>query len=776
MVERLKELRSKFTSRTEAIRVQTILKPKETSSEEEDEEETEISKTEEGELQLDVTGPDPSTKRAPWWQRYPNRRLVIRQPLCTACVAPHRKHFMAESDKPLVRVENTSKQKEPVPTAEDQNDQYEIIGQELFEAWECSCPIPAWIPGPKVIFASSFSPYSAFYLFWLMCLTFAVLYNFVTIPLREAFDIYDEDYRFYWYIGNAISDGLYLLDMIIVRPRMEFIENGLITTDFKSCARHYVKSTQFKCDIVSVLPLDLCSLFYQQEMARFRILRIFKVYTFWETFDRLDQRLNAGFAVRLARTIIYMIYIIHLESCGYYAFNRWQGMEATTWSIPVGNISPYVYSFYVCMKTATSIGSLPAATNPLEFLFMTCYWLSGIFVSAILIGQIIDILDSASSNKDNYRKIMDATLSCMHHLHAPVHVVDKVRTWFMYNWEQQKTFDENSLLDTLPIKLKSDLTISVHFNTLSKVTLFQNCERALIYDMILKLKPVVFLPMDYICRKGEVGKEMYIVKSGIVEVVGGPNNSVVFVTLKEGSVFGEISLLAISGKNRRTADVRSKGFSTLFSLSKEDFEEIMKNYPQAHHLLKKRSQRMLNRDKKKAKEEEKARKLHDSTNDIELPEDEVVEVIPERPPTPRLVDTVAQALEVACPEKLATQNWLHRRSRNSSDWRRSSYRRPSFNTALTNQRQLSEAKPEQNSSTNKESVERQAADESVKANNSDPPSYTDQCESDKNVPRRSTDEDQIAELDSEMRDNWYRRLELKRRPWSGIQTYLVRRW
>ncbi|KAF6769965.1 hypothetical protein AHF37_11963 [Paragonimus kellicotti] len=86
--------------------------------------------------------------------------------------------------------------------------------------------------------------------------------------------------------------------------------------------------------------------------------------------------------------MIYMIYIIHLETCGYYSFNRIQGMNATTWSIPSGHISPYVYSFYVCMKTATSIGSLPAATNTYEFMFMTSYWLTGIFVSAILIGQV----------------------------------------------------------------------------------------------------------------------------------------------------------------------------------------------------------------------------------------------------------------------------------------------------------------------------------------------------------------------------------------------------
>lgn len=40
----------------------------------------------------------------------------------------------------------------------------------------------------------------------------------------------------------------------------------------------------------------------------------------------------------------------------------------------------------------------------------------------------------------NYRKVMDATLSSMQQLHAPQHVVDKVRSWFMYNWDQQKTF------------------------------------------------------------------------------------------------------------------------------------------------------------------------------------------------------------------------------------------------------------------------------------------------------------------------------------------------
>ena len=50
------------------------------------------------------------------------------------------------------------------------------------------------------------------------------------------------------------------------------------------------------------------------------------------------------------------------------------------------------------------------------------------------------------------------------------------------------------------------------------------------------------------------------------------------------------SLLAMAAEgNRRTADVRCKGFTNLFILSKNEFEAAMKDYPDAHKLLKKRA-------------------------------------------------------------------------------------------------------------------------------------------------------------------------------------------
>lgn len=70
------------------------------------------------------------------------------------------------------------------------------------------------------------------------------------------------------------------------------------------------------------------------------------------------------------------------------------------------------------------------------------------------------------------------------------------------------------------------------------IYVLQDCDKTLLFDLILKLNPVIFLPGDFICRKGEVGTEMYIIMHGEVEVVTEDGHTL--ATLAKGKVFGEI--------------------------------------------------------------------------------------------------------------------------------------------------------------------------------------------------------------------------------------------
>jgi CRP-like cAMP-binding protein len=91
---------------------------------------------------------------------------------------------------------------------------------------------------------------------------------------------------------------------------------------------------------------------------------------------------------------------------------------------------------------------------------------------------------------------------------------------------------------------------------------------------------------------------MYIVKRGKLSVVG-DDGKTIFATLTDGSVFGELSILNISGVktgNRRTANVRSVGYSDLFCLSKNDLWDVLEDYPEAKALLIERGKEILRKD------------------------------------------------------------------------------------------------------------------------------------------------------------------------------------
>lgn len=174
----------------------------------------------------------------------------------------------------------------------------------------------------------------------------------------------------------------------------------------------------------------------------------------------------------------------------------------------------------------------------------------------------------------------------------------RVIKWFDYLWNNGKAQDEREVLRYLPDKLKAEIAIQVHMDTLKKVRIFADCEAGLLIELVLKLQPQVFSPGDYICKKGDIGREMYIIKEGKLAVVA-DDGVKQFVVLGSGSYFGEISILNIKGSkagNRRTANIRSIGYSDLFCLSKDDLMESLLEYPDAKGMLEDKGREILMKD------------------------------------------------------------------------------------------------------------------------------------------------------------------------------------
>jgi glucose-6-phosphate 1-dehydrogenase len=110
---------------------------------------------------------------------------------------------------------------------------------------------------------------------------------------------------------------------------------------------------------------------------------------------------------------------------------------------------------------------------------------------------------------------------------------------------------------------------------LKKVPLFKDCDMFFLEQVLMALRSHQVARGDRIITKGDIGRELYLVARGEVEVLD--DQGAVMKVLRDGDIFGEIGVLM---SRPRTADVRAKTGCDLFVLDKADFSRILRVNPQ----------------------------------------------------------------------------------------------------------------------------------------------------------------------------------------------------
>ena len=465
---------------------------------------------------------------------------------------------------------------------------------------------PTSVPPYEQLIEGAIDPNGKFAYNWLAMVSLAVTYYSWSMILRTAFEGVQEGFGFkiFWMVLDILCSIIYGID-IYIHLYTGYLRNGILESDSKRLLHHYISSWPFYIDVLSALPIDIIEtlLPYQFNiLLGLKWLRLLKSYRLREFHNFTENRTHYPHACRFLFLMHNLLLTIHWNACIYFILSKHIGLGSDQWVFPHAvNISvswddlvhQYIYCFYWSTLTLTTIGGHPLPEITIEFVFITIDYLVGILMFATLVGNVGGIISNMQKVRTKFQAKLDSVKSYMRTMAVPNHLQERVVKWFDYLWTHGHPVDDQTVLHSLPDKLKAEIGIHVHYETLKKVDFFDHCDHSLLWELVLRLHIQVYSPGDYVCRKGDVGREMYIVSHGKLEVLEEEDKGVLH-ELKHGDYFGEISVLNLgSSHNRRTAFVRSVGYSDLLCLSQSDLLDVLSDYPQAMNSLREKGRKKL---------------------------------------------------------------------------------------------------------------------------------------------------------------------------------------
>jgi len=143
--------------------------------------------------------------------------------------------------------------------------------------------------------------------------------------------------------------------------------------------------------------------------------------------------------------------------------------------------------------------------------------------------------------------------------------------------DRVSVFNEPRILSELSDSLRQELVMFLNAEIIHKIPLFDNQDEGFVVCVMSLLRPEYAVADDFVFREGELGKNMYFLVTGSVEILANKGGSSVrCATITEGNFFGEMAVLL---PVRRTASVRALVNCSFFVLSKHAFESIRIYYP-----------------------------------------------------------------------------------------------------------------------------------------------------------------------------------------------------
>jgi len=432
---------------------------------------------------------------------------------------------------------------------------------------------------------------------WDLWIAVLILTTAVVVPFQVAF-------RHEISVGGSLL--IYLIDLFfLVDIALDFATSyrraGLEITDRRAMARHYLR-TMFTVDLVANLPLDALVLALGMghdvgptavsAVLLLRLPRLLRVVRLFVILRRYQQQswTNTG-ALGIVKFLVVAALLIHWVACGWFVIAYLDGFPADSWAASeqleqATTGTRYLRSLYWSIVTMTTVGYGDISPGrDVEYIFAIAVMLLGASLYAFIIGNLASLFSSLDQAKATFWNRIEALELYLRSRNVPRDLTEQVHNYYEYIWARHRGMKADALLDDLPGPMRLEVLLHVAHELVAKVPLFHHCSHTLRNVLLLSLRAQTYAPGSYIVREGEVGREIFFISRGRMEIITKEGEKADSV-LEDGDYFGDLSLLL---GERRTASVKALSYCELFVLEERSFNEIRKEYPEFREVLKKMS-------------------------------------------------------------------------------------------------------------------------------------------------------------------------------------------
>eukprot|EP00500_Bicosoecida_sp_ms1_P000160 CAMPEP_0203810142 /NCGR_PEP_ID=MMETSP0115-20131106/2759_1 /ASSEMBLY_ACC=CAM_ASM_000227 /TAXON_ID=33651 /ORGANISM="Bicosoecid sp, Strain ms1" /LENGTH=1752 /DNA_ID=CAMNT_0050718925 /DNA_START=358 /DNA_END=5612 /DNA_ORIENTATION=- len=441
-----------------------------------------------------------------------------------------------------------------------------------------------------------------------------ILYSVIVVPYRIGFS---DDAKGAMAVLDYCVDALFFCDIAINFVAQVNDEDGLVVRKRSLVAGRYLRGW-FTIDLLSTIPVDLFVSWFGDSTAAksfkllrvlrlarlLKLVRLIKLGRLLDNMEELQDMLTLNPAlVRLMKLLLQIVFLGHLLSCfwfwvaslepavGSFACDShlWAGCpDVLDWPEgPASTWTQYVTSMYWTIATITTVGygDVNAGTT-YERLYAMVAMLVGASVFGFIIGNISSLLGSMDARQAAYKHKMDEVKEYLRDRRFPVPLAKRVRKYFEYYMDRRSIFDENVILSELSNNLRSQVVMQSNHDTISRIHFLREQDKGFVTAVMQRIKPMFVVAGERIMMEGDVGKEMYFLLRGTVEISCNLRENVkhddTIGLFTEGHYFGEDALL--SG-NVRPYNATAVGHCDTFSLAKEDLEMSIFHFPDSRRVL-----------------------------------------------------------------------------------------------------------------------------------------------------------------------------------------------